>query len=116
MSLLSFLDRFVIEHIGSTSRSKDGSPITWLAVFDGHGGAAASQFCSDWLSSYVRKNEFFPNQLPLAMQTAFTKVWEKDLFPKVSAECYLFYSRYSRTVTIPSFFPRLTATSLAPAI
>ncbi|KAL7521052.1 hypothetical protein ACHAWX_005741 [Stephanocyclus meneghinianus] len=67
-------DRFVIEHIGSTSRSKDGAPITWLAVFDGHGGAAASQFCSDWLSSYVRKNEFFPNQLPLAMQTAFTKI------------------------------------------
>eukprot|EP00804_Cyclotella_cryptica_P017009 CCRYP_003261-RA/>CCRYP_003261-RA protein AED:0.32 eAED:0.32 QI:0/0.83/0.71/1/1/0.85/7/661/583 len=67
-------DRFVIEHIGTTSRSKDGSPITWLAVFDGHGGASASQFCSDWLSSYVRKNDFFPKQLPLAMQTAFTKI------------------------------------------
>ena len=36
------LDRFVIEHIGSTSKIKEhAEPITLLAVFDGHGGSAA---------------------------------------------------------------------------
>lgn len=65
----------MIEHIGKTSTpNSPQAPITWLAVFDGHGGAAASQFCSDWLSSYVRKNEFFPDRLPLAMETAFEKL------------------------------------------
>lgn len=67
---LSTTDRFVIEHIGKTQNL----PITWMAVFDGHGGAAASQFCSDWLSSYVRKNEYFPDRLGMAMETAFEKL------------------------------------------
>lgn len=71
----TYEDRFVIEHLGKTSTlTNTVSPITWLAVFDGHGGASCSQFCSDWLSSYVRKNEFFPDRLPLAMETAFEKL------------------------------------------
>lgn len=70
-----FADRFVIEHIGKTTELRDNDvPIVWLAVFDGHGGAAASQFCSDWLSSYVRKNEYFPDRIPLAMETAFKRL------------------------------------------
>lgn len=71
-------DRFVIEHLGSigqTKKEKKENKITLMAVFDGHGGSAASQFCSDWLSSYIRKkNEYFPNNIPMAMKTAFTKM------------------------------------------
>mmetsp|Transcript_12286 Transcript_12286/g.26159 ORF Transcript_12286/g.26159 Transcript_12286/m.26159 type:complete len:730 (+) Transcript_12286:298-2487(+) len=69
-------DRFVIEHIGSINKHESNSkPISLLAVFDGHGGSAASQFCSDWLSSYVRKkNDHYPDNLALAMKTAFTRV------------------------------------------
>ena len=75
------LDRFVIEHLGSTSKNKDESkPISLLAVFDGHGGSACSQFCSDWISSYVRKkNPHYPHNLPRAMSTAFTKVSVYDI-------------------------------------
>ena len=74
--IIHFLDRFVIEHIGSTSKNKDhAEPISLLAVFDGHGGSAASQFCSDWISSYIRKkNDHYPHNLPMAVKTAFTKV------------------------------------------
>ncbi|KAL3779133.1 hypothetical protein ACHAW5_006933 [Stephanodiscus triporus] len=68
--------RFVIEHIGSTSRENENpKPISLLAVFDGHGGSAASQFCSDWLSSYIRKkNDHFPDNIALAVKSAFTKI------------------------------------------
>jgi len=76
-------DRFVIERIGSADRQGEGNekhkpsdPIAWLGVFDGHGGPTASQFCSDWLSSYVRKNEHFPNDIPMAMKEAFGKLDE----------------------------------------
>mmetsp|Transcript_22041 Transcript_22041/g.46131 ORF Transcript_22041/g.46131 Transcript_22041/m.46131 type:complete len:759 (-) Transcript_22041:125-2401(-) len=69
-------DRFVVEYIGSVNKNTENpKPISLLAVFDGHGGSAASQFCSDWISSYIRKkNEHFPENLGLAMKTAFTKV------------------------------------------
>lgn len=72
---LLFLDRYAIEYMGATSKdSKKSKPITWLAVFDGHGGAEASQFCSDWLSSYVRKDKEYPSSIHTAMKSAFTKV------------------------------------------
>lgn len=70
-------DRFVIEHMGSTNKrtNENSKPMSLLAVFDGHGGEAASQFCSDWISSYIRKkNEHFPENLPLAMKTSFIKI------------------------------------------
>ncbi|KAL7472890.1 hypothetical protein ACHAXS_013279 [Conticribra weissflogii] len=65
-------DRFVVERLGAHPHKSE--PIAWLGVFDGHGGAAASQFCSDWLSSYVRKNDRFPRDLPGAMAEAFAKL------------------------------------------
>ena len=82
-------DRFVVEHIGSTNKNKENSElITLLAVFDGHGGSAASQFCSDWFSSYVRKNnEHFPQNIPLAMKTAFNKVCVMILFTELPFMC-----------------------------
>lgn len=69
-------DRFVIEHAGSTSMDKENSmPISLLAVFDGHGGSAASQFCSDWISSYIRKkNDYYPDNISLAVESAFIKI------------------------------------------
>ena len=74
-TLNSMKDLFVIENLGETSTPTNKvSPITLLAVFDGHGGASCSQFCSDCLSSYVRKNKFFPDRLPLAVETAFEKL------------------------------------------
>lgn len=64
-------DRFVIDHIGKDS---DSRPISLLAVFDGHGGLLSSNFCSDWISAYIRKkNEHYPDSLGLAMKTAFIK-------------------------------------------
>mmetsp|Transcript_16535 Transcript_16535/g.30058 ORF Transcript_16535/g.30058 Transcript_16535/m.30058 type:complete len:751 (+) Transcript_16535:287-2539(+) len=69
-------DRFVIEHMGTINKNTENpKPISLLAVFDGHGGMLVSQFCSDWLSSYIRKrNEHFPESLGLAMKTAFIKI------------------------------------------
>lgn len=51
-------------------------PLTWLGVFDGHGGDKASQFCSDWMSSYVRNEESYPFDLGYAMKNAFTSIDE----------------------------------------
>jgi len=49
-------------------------PLTWLGIFDGHGGDKASQFCSDWMSSYVRNEESYPFDLGYAMKNAFTNI------------------------------------------
>lgn len=54
-------------------------PLTWLGVFDGHGGDKASQFCADWMSSYVRNEEAFPFDLGFAMKNAFTNIDEDFL-------------------------------------
>jgi len=51
-------------------------PLTWMGIFDGHGGDKASQFCSDWMSSYVRNEESYPFDLGYAMKSAFTSVDE----------------------------------------
>jgi len=51
-------------------------PLTWLGVYDGHGGDKASQFCSDWMSSYVRNEESYPFDLGYAMKNAFTSIDE----------------------------------------
>lgn len=51
-------------------------PLTWLGIFDGHGGDKASQFCSDWMSSYVRNEESYPFDLGYAMKNAFTSIDE----------------------------------------
>eukprot|EP00980_Cylindrotheca_fusiformis_P006764 scaffold1413_cov117-Cylindrotheca_fusiformis.AAC.4 len=46
-------------------------PLTWVGVFDGHGGDKASQFCSDWMSSYVKNETSYPYDLGMAMKNAF---------------------------------------------
>lgn len=49
-------------------------PLSWFGVFDGHGGDKASQYCVDWLSSYVRYDEAFPYDLGFSMKKAFTAI------------------------------------------
>jgi len=49
-------------------------PLSWFGVFDGHGGDKASQYCVDWLSSYVRHDESFPYDLGFAMKKSFTAI------------------------------------------
>jgi protein phosphatase 1L len=51
-------------------------PLTWLGIFDGHGGEKAAQFCADWMSSYVRNEESYPFDLGYSMKNAFTAVDE----------------------------------------
>ena len=76
--ILPFIDRYVIEYLGTTSKqAKHPKPITFLAVYDGHGGAEASQFCSDWLSSYIRKDKEYPINISNAMKSAFATI-DKD--------------------------------------
>eukprot|EP00521_Asterionellopsis_glacialis_P017101 CAMPEP_0195295202 /NCGR_PEP_ID=MMETSP0707-20130614/16825_1 /TAXON_ID=33640 /ORGANISM="Asterionellopsis glacialis, Strain CCMP134" /LENGTH=480 /DNA_ID=CAMNT_0040356365 /DNA_START=247 /DNA_END=1686 /DNA_ORIENTATION=+ len=88
-------DRYAIENLGSVQvevspvvkglPSDDGvelthvtrrqrrlkMPLTWLGCFDGHGGEKASQYCADWLSSYVKSSEYFPHDLGQAMKNSF---------------------------------------------
>lgn len=49
-------------------------PVTFFGCFDGHGGDKASQYCADWLSSYVKNEDSFPHDLGYAMKNAFTTI------------------------------------------
>mmetsp|Transcript_15976 Transcript_15976/g.20884 ORF Transcript_15976/g.20884 Transcript_15976/m.20884 type:complete len:518 (+) Transcript_15976:473-2026(+) len=67
-----------VEVTYGTKRSKRVTmPLTFCGIFDGHGGDKASQFCSDWMSSYVRSDTSYPYDLGYAMKNAFTAV-DKD--------------------------------------
>jgi len=61
---------------GSRTNRRLKMPLTWFGVFDGHGGDKASQFCADWMSSYVRNEESYPFDLGYSMKNAFTAVDE----------------------------------------
>jgi len=62
--------------VGQRKNRRLKMPLTWLGVYDGHGGDKASQFCSDWMSSYVRNEESYPFDLGYAMKNAFTSIDE----------------------------------------
>jgi len=49
-------------------------PISVYSVFDGHAGALASQFCSDWFSSYLVRQPSFDTNLPQALSSTFKNV------------------------------------------
>ena len=51
-------------------------PLTFCGVYDGHGGDKASQFCADWLSSYIRNDESYPYDLGYSMKNAFVTIDE----------------------------------------
>jgi len=46
-------------------------PLTFLGVFDGHGGSKAAQYCADWMSSYIRTDAAYPYDLGYSMKNAF---------------------------------------------
>lgn len=52
-------------------------PISIYGVFDGHAGARASQFCSDWFSSYLRRQNSFIDNIPEALKSTFANI-DKD--------------------------------------
>eukprot|EP00978_Attheya_sp_CCMP212_P003185 scaffold6581_cov57-Attheya_sp.AAC.13 len=83
-------DRYVIEDMGnvqlsdndvffhsdlkSNDRGNSGPPsleVTWFGVYDGHGGERASQYCADWMCSFVRNQMSFPFDIGYAMKTAY---------------------------------------------
>lgn len=73
-------DRYSIEELGfyyssqknlSSYSSRSSIPMTYFGVFDGHGGERSSQFCCDYLSSYIRHQAEFPVNLGLSMKQAF---------------------------------------------
>lgn len=51
-------------------------PLTFCGVYDGHGGDKASQFCADWLSSYIRNDDSYPYDLGYSMKNAFVTIDE----------------------------------------
>jgi len=52
-------------------------PLSLYATFDGHAGYLASQYCCDWFSYYLQKQESYPHDIPLALKTAFHEI-DKD--------------------------------------
>jgi len=48
--------------------------ISVYSVFDGHAGALASQFCSDWFSSYLVRQPSFDTNLPRALSSTFKNI------------------------------------------
>lgn len=48
--------------------------ISVYAVFDGHAGSLASQFCSDWMTSYLHNNPYFQTDIPRALVSAFSSI------------------------------------------
>lgn len=48
--------------------------ISVFAVFDGHAGSLASQFCSDWMTSYLHNNPYFQTDIPRALSSVFTSI------------------------------------------
>lgn len=79
-------DRFIVDGVGAISfkgRAKNNineiEPATVFAVFDGHAGALASQYCSDFFSSYLctRARPFFFEDVPMALKKTFISL-DKD--------------------------------------
>lgn len=65
-------------------------PLTFFGIFDGHGGDKASQFCADWMSSYVRNDRSYPYDLGYAMKNAFVSVdddFVRTGYPDGSTAC-----------------------------
>jgi serine/threonine protein phosphatase PrpC len=65
-------------------------PVTFFGCYDGHGGDKASQYCADWLSSYVKNEDSFPHDLGYAMKNAFTSIDEDFVgtgYPDGSTAC-----------------------------
>ena len=58
-------------------KTKKKDCLSLFAVFDGHGGDQASQYCCDNFSSYLQDEDSFPQNLSRAMRSTFRKI-DKD--------------------------------------
>lgn len=79
----------LLEKLESVNTLVNGSPVranlipmyqqatSIYGVFDGHAGARASQYCSDWFSCYLRNQQSFHSDLPQALRATFANV-DKD--------------------------------------
>jgi serine/threonine protein phosphatase PrpC len=70
-------DRFIVEGIGSipsssSSYQRSFEPISIYGIFDGHAGSLASQYCSDFFSSYLTSDVMFHTDLPRALKSTFS--------------------------------------------
>jgi hypothetical protein len=81
MSIPALLDRLddVGGQVPGTHVHADSIPfgpeaISVYSVFDGHAGALASQFCSDWFSSYLVRQPSFYTNLPRALSSTFKNI------------------------------------------
>lgn len=76
-------DRFIVDGIGSFHSSSSSScehsvePISIYGIFDGHAGSLASQYCSDFFSSYLTSDAMFHTDLPRALKSTFSSL-DKD--------------------------------------
>lgn len=66
---------------GSSSRMEDDLYVKMsiYAVFDGHAGSLASQYCCDWISSYLKSDPSFPHDMTSALRNSFTALDEDFL-------------------------------------
>mmetsp|Transcript_12502 Transcript_12502/g.23461 ORF Transcript_12502/g.23461 Transcript_12502/m.23461 type:complete len:553 (+) Transcript_12502:703-2361(+) len=60
--------------VNSDSIPSPQEAISVYAVFDGHAGSLASQFCSDWMTSYLHNNPYFQTDIPRALVSAFSSI------------------------------------------
>jgi len=51
-------------------------PATLYGVYDGHGGPNASQYCSDWMATYLRRQHSWPVDLGSSLCGAFDEADE----------------------------------------
>ena len=53
--------------------------IYFFSSFDGHAGSLASQYCCDWISSYLTSDPSFPHDMCSAMKNSFAALDEDFL-------------------------------------
>ena len=61
--------------------------ISYLAIFDGHGGSTCSDYLRDNLHNYIIKNDFFPKDPEKSLLTGFEKC-EKDFIENIALKQY----------------------------
>ena len=49
-------------------------PLSFFGIYDGHGGQHASQFCADWMTSYLRNDPHYPYDLGYSLKNAFLNI------------------------------------------
>jgi serine/threonine protein phosphatase PrpC len=61
--------------------------LLYLAIFDGHGGSGASEYCKEHLLKYVVQDPNYNKHIPTALYNSFCKV--DDEFTSIARIRYL---------------------------